>query len=256
MRSEWENDNDWKVHTTDKRIYIMREHNWAFAAWEISKIEGRIKEKSLVVHVDSHLDDVPDGVLVKNLLTARTPQEILEVSKSYDRSLEIVPESNLMQIENFIWASLARGTIEEVIYVSRDDQEVTTLNELRESGWAESKLMLSKLPPNCNYRHQRYHSISSFLESFDGGTFAEFVSNRSVILDLDIDVFNESDYDPILTPMHEVRESIERLLNLYQWDIITIAISPYYCGGALEAELILENVLKVMNIDLSQTHKW
>lgn len=61
MIEAWEKDVHWKVHTEDKRIYIVRDDNWSFAAWEIAKLDNRILERSLVVHVDAHLDDVPEG---------------------------------------------------------------------------------------------------------------------------------------------------------------------------------------------------
>ncbi|SDC48143.1 UPF0489 domain-containing protein [Paenibacillus sp. UNCCL117] len=253
---EWEKDINWKLRTKDRRVYLMRDHNWSFAAWEIAKIDNRIKEKSLVVHVDSHLDDVADGALVTNLLSAKTVEEIMKVSESYDRSSGIFNENNIMHIDNFIWASIARRTIEEVIYVSRDKQEVTSIKGLKQNGGIESRMIMSNLPFDCNYRHLRYHSIESFLMSFNRDNFTDYVSDRTAILDLDIDVFNESDRDPMLAPMHVVRESVESLLNLYPWDIITIAISPDFCGGVLEAEFLLENVLGAMKLDVESMEKW
>ncbi|ADO55637.1 UPF0489 family protein [Paenibacillus polymyxa] len=110
----------------------MRDHNWSFAAWEVSKIENRIQEGSLVVHVDSHFDDVPDGLVVRGLFEAKSKEDIMKVSRSYDRSLGQVPESNLMHIDNFIWALIGRGTIEEVIFVSRDKLELNVLPDVRE----------------------------------------------------------------------------------------------------------------------------
>ncbi|MGG4555225.1 hypothetical protein [Paenibacillus humicus] len=58
MSIEWAKNIEWRVHTPDKQIFLMRDHNWAFAAWEIARLEGKIGEKSLVVHVDSHFDEI------------------------------------------------------------------------------------------------------------------------------------------------------------------------------------------------------
>lgn len=256
MSIPWENNVTWKVSTKDKKFYIMREHNWAFGAWEIAKLDGRIKEKSIVVHVDSHLDDTPDGALVNNLHEAKSHEEILRLSESYDRSKGITPESNIMQIDNFIWAALARGTIEEVIYVSRHDQEVITIEDLRNENDFESKFILSNLPDNCNYRHKRFYSIDEFTETFDEKKFMEHVNNRTVILDLDLDVFNHSDTGVDFPPLFKIRENINQLIALFPWDIITIAISPFYCGGVSEASLLLETVLEVFKIDLDETINW
>lgn len=64
---DWEHEFDWKIYFPEKRIYIMRQHNWAFASWEIEKIKGNLKNQSLLVHVDAHLDDTPDWVFVNGL---------------------------------------------------------------------------------------------------------------------------------------------------------------------------------------------
>ncbi|RXZ78322.1 hypothetical protein EBB07_28925 [Paenibacillaceae bacterium] len=233
----------------------MRDHNWAFAAWEIARIEKRIDEKSLLVHVDAHLDDVPDGVLIRNVIEAKTIEEIMEVCSGHDYLTCEISESNLMKISNFIWPSLARKTIEEVIYVSRDQSEVCTVAELIKHDAVE---IMSKLPSDFSYNHKRFRTIDLFFDQFDENSFKEYVDGRTVILDFDIDIFNEADnvIYPVLTPMHEIREYTERLVNLYPWDLITIAISPVYCGGNLEAELILENVLKPFNLDSSKLKQW
>ncbi|MDG0875188.1 UPF0489 family protein [Paenibacillus thiaminolyticus] len=255
MRSEWEYNVNWKVHTCDKRISIIRDHNWAYAAWEIARIERRINEKSLLVHVDAHLDDTPDGVLVKNATEAKTIEEIIEACSGYDYINGEISDSNLMQVANFIWPSLARKTIEEVIYVSRDQLEVCTVEELIKQDRSD---ILSKLPSDFSYNHKRFESMDLFFDEFDKSSFNEYVAGRTVILDIDIDIFNETDniVYPTLTPMHAIRGYTQKLINLYPWDLITIAISPVYCGGSDEAELILGNVLKGMNPELINMNKW
>lgn len=259
MRKAWENDVHWKVHTEDKRIYIMRDHNWSFAAWEIAKLDNRIRERSLVVHVDAHLDDIADGVLVDNLQTANTMDEVLNVSRGNDYINGVELDSTYtMGIANFIWASLARNTIEDVIYVSNDKNEILTLEELADEETQLSRLILSKLPNDFRYKNERFRGIDEFLNEYNQDTFRDRVGDKSAILDLDIDIFNESDdlINPILTPMFQVREYVEKLLALYPWDLITIAISPVYCGGSLEAELLLDNVLRATSVDLTKISNW
>lgn len=254
MRREWEYDVHWKVQTNDNRIIIMRDHNWAFGAWEIARLESRIKQNSLLVHVDSHLDDAIDGVLLEGLFEANNKEQILELSRGFNYLSRESPDRSYMKYDNFIWPSLARETIGEIIYVSRDKKDMEKLEELKKGDSAESKLILSKLPLNFEHVHQRYTTIEEFLQRYDSKSFSDLVLNRSAILDLDIDVFNFSDdynMNPDLRPLHEVRELTEDLFNLYPWDLITIAISPEYCGGALEAEMLLDNVMKVMKLDLS-----
>lgn len=254
MRREWEQNVHWRVQTNDKRITIMRDHNWAFGAWELARLEGQIKQNSLLVHVDSHLDDAIDGLLLEGLMEAGNKEQIFELSKGFDYSSRETPDRTYMKYDNFIWPSLARETIGEIIFVSRDRKDMQMLEELKKSDSAESKLILSKLPLNFQHKYQRYTTIEEFLQRYNSKSFSDMVLGRSAILDLDIDVFNFSDdynMNPDLRPLHEVRELTEELLNLYPWDLITIAISPEYCGGAHEAEMLLENVVKIMKLDLN-----
>ncbi|GAA4879697.1 hypothetical protein GCM10023310_69840 [Paenibacillus vulneris] len=251
MDLEWKNNIDWKVHTLNKKIYLMRDHNWAFAAWEIAKLEGEIRDKSLVVHVDSHFDDVTDGLSVKGLHDAKTIEEIISVSRSFDRSLGQIPPSNIMHIDNFIWASVGRGTVEEVIHVSKDNQELNTLSDLE---W----YYVDKLPKDCNYRTKLFKNCDAFFEEFSQVRFSEFVGDRTVILDFDIDTFNQLDSTirSDLVPESEVRLCVQKLLDLYPWDLITIAISPDYCGGTEEAAYLLNIVLDEFNLRIEDMVLW
>lgn len=62
--------------------------------------------------------------------------------------------------------------------------------------------------------------------------------------------------DPILLSSDKVRTFTQRLVELYPWDIITIAISPIYCGGYEKAKALLEDVLNVMDIDINKIPRW
>ncbi|WP_256715984.1 UPF0489 family protein [Paenibacillus odorifer] len=251
MNYPWSKDINWKLQSNDKRIYIMRDHNWAFAAWEISKLEKRIVKNSLVVHVDSHFDDVPDGLIVNGLFEAETVEDIINVSRSYDRSLGQTPESNLMHIDNFIWASIGRGTVDEVIFVSRDNQELNQVADLRH-------FYSDKLPVSCNYRTQLFVNTQDFLERYDCESFTDYLGDRTAILDLDIDAFNNTNYigESDLVPEPIIRQYIKGLKELYSWDLITIAISPDYCGGTEDAAYLLNIVLSEFGVDLEDMIKW
>ncbi|MNB85001.1 hypothetical protein D3C75_318850 [compost metagenome] len=251
MNYPWSKDIDWKLQSKDRRLYIMRDHNWSFAAWEISKLEKRIKKNSLVVHVDSHFDDVPDGLIVNGLFEAETIEDILKVSRSYDRSSGQTPESNLMHIDNFIWASVGRGTVEEVIFVSRDTLELNDISNVREE-------YTHCLHSNCKYSSKLFRHTGEFLSSYNKKSFAEYVGNRSAILDLDIDAFNNSDTigESDFISEATIREYVKGLNDLYSWDLITIAISPDYSGGPTGASYLLDVVLSELGIELTDMEKW
>lgn len=253
----WANDINWKVRDSKRRIYLMREHNWAFAAWEIEKMNGNLKNNSILVHVDSHLDDLPDGILIPDILNASSVDKVMRVSEAHDYSSGYSPETQMMRITDFIWPAIARGTIEEVFFVSRQNQEVLSLEELRESEDETNMLIASIIPDYIKYKYIRYMSTREFLDSYTTEEFKKNVGDRSAILDLDIDCFNLSDSaSPNIMPLSQISEEVSSLMSLYHWDVITIAISPFYCGGNSEAEMILETVLKEMRFSIDQTEKW
>lgn len=58
--------NNDRICFPEKRIYIMRDHNWAYYAWDIAKSLGYIRNESSLIHVDSHLDDYCDQLEVED----------------------------------------------------------------------------------------------------------------------------------------------------------------------------------------------
>lgn len=237
----------------------MRQHNWAFAAWEIEKSRGTIKNQSLLVHVDAHLDDTPDGVFVAGLKEAETVEEILRVAQGHDFARKEACPPDCMHIDNFIWAAVARGTIGETIFVSHQEEEVLSLDTLFEEAFLKGNEncmnILSQLPEGCNYKHQRYDDIPSFLSRVDMTTIDAY---QTKILDIDLDYFNTSKEcgSSQLQPLDEVHKSICSLKDLTHWDMITIAISPEFCGGNEEARQLLDAILQVFELNLGDAIRW
>lgn len=255
---EWFHEFDWKVCMPDRRIYIMRQHNWAFAAWEIEKRKGNLRSQSLLVHVDAHLDDTPDGVFVNGLHDAKSIEEIMAVAQGHDyQSGEVCPP-DCMQIDNFIWASVARDTIGETIFVSHQAEEVLTLEILQHEATHKRnencQNIIARLPDGCSYKHQRYWDIDSFLENIDREIF---MTKQTKILDIDLDYFNVSENEtPRLQSIQEIRAALRALRELCQWDVITVAISPEYCGGTEEAAYLLDAFLQEFAINVTEAQKW
>ncbi|MGC5324435.1 UPF0489 family protein [Brevibacillus sp. SYSU BS000544] len=248
----WQDQFDWKVRYPEKRIYLMRQHNWAFAAWELEKVKGNLMNQSLLVHVDAHLDDTPDGVFVTGLHEANTEEEILAVAKGHDYVKSGAAPSNCMQIDNFIWASVARGTIGETIFVSHQDEEVLSLDVLFDEAFLKGNEncmeILSRLPEGCTYQHQRYLDIQSFLS---GVTLASNQMAQTKILDIDLDYFNLSK-----SSKDEIQKSLQDLRNFTKWDVITVALSPEFCGGNETAKQLLDIFLQVFELQLSAADEW
>lgn len=96
------------------------------------------------------------------------------------------------------------------------------------------------------------------MSSYDKKSFAEYIGNRSAILDLDIDAFNNSDIigDSDFISEATIREYVKGLNELYSWNLITISISPDYSGGATGASYLLDIVLSELEIGLTDMEKW
>lgn len=91
----------WKIFFPEKRIFISKEHNWAFAAWEMARFRGWIQSNATLVHVDSHHDDCIDGIQVTGLNDIHSEDDAFAIS-FYDYN----PDSNRIpvRIDNFIFA--------------------------------------------------------------------------------------------------------------------------------------------------------
>lgn len=115
--------------------------------------------------------------------------------------------------------------------------------------------ILAKLPLGCDYRVQRFWDMAEFLQGFDLHTLR---SGQTRILDLDLDYFNKS-HDGLfaqIEPLEQIRATLQKLKFLCDWELITVAISPEYCGGEEEARLLFQTFVKEFELDLSQASHW
>ncbi|WP_044640301.1 hypothetical protein [Risungbinella massiliensis] len=116
--------------------------------------------------------------------------------------------------DTFIWPAFGRGTINNIIYVSNffDDP----FNERTRN-----------LINNRIYEGIRVRSIPELKEVIEFDIVEPFIQNNSLILNLDLDFFNEEDHFndySKLKPDNEVIDSLTYLKNLYNWDLITVAL--------------------------------
>lgn len=119
----WMQDKKWRKKVKDQNIFLMRDHNYAFAAWEISRLRGILNKKATLIHVDSHLDDVPDAVAYPDLLQdIKTEEQAINLASPCDDS-GTLKEQTCMGIDNFIWPAIVRNTIKNVYYICDQKQE-------------------------------------------------------------------------------------------------------------------------------------
>jgi hypothetical protein len=241
-------EHNYRVCFTEARVYISRNHQWAFAAWALGKQSGVIGPKTTLLHVDAHLDDTWDGVIVEGLNIMKNAGDIYEVASK-------------LEIDNFIWAGFAAECFDHIIYVCPVDVDPSDPFDL--SSWnleGEQLRPVKQLLTKKDYKGYRFESIEDFkLHMMNQNSFQVFDPPNSVILDLDLDVFklNLSDLaDQELYPEKQIREHLHFLKNLYPYDMITVALSPAFCGGEKNCEVLYGLFLEVFQLDLSDVQPW
>ena len=152
-----------------------------------------------------------------------------------------------VNIDTFIWPAFGRETINNIIYVSDFSGSKPFEEWTREH--VEGRI----------YEGIRVHSILELKESILQGEIEPYMQDNSLILNLDLDFFNEEDFydrDPKLKSDQEVIESLTYLKNLYNWDLTTVALSPEHCGGEEACNHLFQIFLNVFELDLKKGISW
>ncbi|MGG0287193.1 UPF0489 family protein [Peribacillus butanolivorans] len=230
----------------DKKIFISSEHNWSFAAWELHKREGLIRPNATLIHVDAHLDDIWDGLEVEGLHDIKTEEDVFEVTEK-------------LKIENFIWPAVGTGTIDKVIYVSQQDYGDDPF-DFEEWDFSYPQLKPVKdILDNNKYIGLRYWNLEEFFTKKDSEEVNVLTENKDIILDLDLDYFNINENNLVQDNLMEEQKIIENLTtlrDLYPWSLITVAISPFYCGGDDNALYLLGLFCKVFGVNPEESMSW
>lgn len=67
-------------------------------AWEIERQKGNLCKDSLLLHVDNHFDDVPNGLNVPGVLTAQSREEIMSLIRTNEELYSGKPIKTKIQI--------------------------------------------------------------------------------------------------------------------------------------------------------------
>lgn len=234
----------YKVFFPEKGVFVSDDHNWAFAAWEICRLQKYINNATLV-HVDAHLDDTWDGILVEGLHDIKSIEEVYKVTEKLD-------------VANFIWAGFSTDAINNIIYVTRKTDRFQKHNPFDFNEWDfddHELVEIKKLIQKKKYEGARFESIEELYAM--KGEITKFTKDKPIILDLDLDYFNKSDsFEKNLMEDHFIRESLYQIRDMYEWDLITVALSPIYCGGDDAAWHIYEIFLEVFELKLADAKVW
>lgn len=264
---EWLKNDNWKMKHNKKEIYLMVNHKWAFVVWEFAKIDNIINENSLLIHVDSHLDDVPEIARDERYFSARKKEDILSLA-NYIRTEEDDENFSLnyeLRMDNFIFPSFLRHTIQDIIYVCDQDLEEISIEDINnaannlnvetqdKSGDIGDFIKCYEQINGHEKTIQRFFSVEEYLDEVKS-----LPKEQTKILDLDLDYFNDSNnvFEPNLKSDDTIKSNLKELKEQCEWDIITVALSPRYCGGDENCLHILELFLEVFELDPSDFNAW
>jgi hypothetical protein len=212
---------DFRICFPDKKIYISADHNWAFAAWELHKRAGKIKPNATLIHVDAHLDDIWDGLEVEGLRDIEKYEDVFDVAGK-------------MKIENFIWPAVGTGTIDKVIYVSQYSHIEDPFDFKDWNLFHPDMRPVKEILDRGKYIGLRYWNLEEFLVKKDSQDVKVLTEKPDLILDLDLDYFAEEDIDTATVSLMDEQKIIDNLTSLkdlYPWSLITVSLSPFFCGG-------------------------
>jgi len=105
----------------------------------------------------------------------------------------------------------------------------------------------------------RYWNLEEFLEKKDFAEVKALTEKPDLILDLDLDYFAEEDIETVTVNLMDEQKIIDNLTTLrelYPWNLITVAISPFYCGGDDNAEYLLGLFCKVFGLNPEESLSW
>lgn len=232
------------VSFPNKNIYIFENHNWAFAAWETYRLRGKIKNATLV-HVDGHLDDLPDGTQVDGLLDIKNEKDCYEVASK-------------LEIANFIWAGIATDAIQHPLYISHIRYGIDNINDLLHVEYdpEDDKVMYETLKrKDCTAHRVKYIEDFEYeYTHYPDFLRKHFFENKSLVLDLDLDYFNDTDdlFEDNIMEEERIKENLIYLRDNFAWDLITVALSPLYCGSEANSQYLLDIFIDVFELDVRQ----
>lgn len=222
---------DYIEYFENEKILISTKHNFAFTGWEIARLKGFIEPGAQVVHVDSHIDDIMDGIFVEGIKNIKTVDEAIRVGNQLDYA-------------NFIWAGFGSQTIKEIIHVSDDYLEV--LFNYKEKLNKDELNDVEKILDGNDYKGKRVNYISEIKE--------EYLWKDNIILDLDLDYFvkkksNGSIVEEVMDDVDSIRHDLTVLKNMRDWNFITVALEPLCCGGDDNSKIIFDIFKEVFGLD-------
>lgn len=186
-----------------KNVWLMDDHKWAYYIWEKFKYQNSAKMPPVVVHLDYHWDGINDfrnSTDVRNLIKINNLETIHN----------LVEKDKFIRKDSFIAPAIIRGIINEVHFYRLQFDTERGLDEP----------FLSKFKAK-QYIHNDIYAL------------VDAVSQKPIVFDIDLDLFNRSDMweEGNLWKEQEMLRFLETCsLSIRNSSLITIAMSYCYSG--------------------------
>ncbi|WP_181351304.1 UPF0489 family protein [Thalassobacillus sp. CUG 92003] len=214
----------WKIKYPNRNIYVMRDHNCAFSAWEFGRKNREIKPGARLLHVDFH-----DDYLEPNWRVPEVKNE---------REALILGEK--LEIFEFIKAAEATNTIKEVYMIGDYDN-----------------------PPEDVIHSYTYHQFENeHRMEFFRPVNQSFILDLDLDF-FNLHAYNNIENNLNGNPFRYSDEYIKNQLGRFKqyddegdWDLITVCISPEHCGGHQTAQEIFDIFIEFFGLHEEEYVHW
>ncbi|SIS66660.1 UPF0489 family protein [Salimicrobium salexigens] len=222
MKKVQDMEHNWKIKYPRRNVYLMRNHNWAFSAWEIGRINKEIKPGAKLLHVDFH-DDYSEPS--QRLNEIETKEEAIRIAET-------------LTITEFIKAAEKTGTIKEVFSIG--DYEKPS----------------DEICHSYTYNQFEYEYRKEFFRT-EGQSFILDLDLDFFNLHAHRFIDNNHDNNPYRFSDEFIRKQLEFLKNYEdEWSLVSVCISPEHCGGSENAQQILEIFLDTFDLNNEDYIYW
>lgn len=217
----WDDEYFEEIHPN---VWLMDDHKWAYYIWEKFRYENTVKIPLVLAHLDYHWDGINDFKeldIKKNLIEIDNLESIYQLFAHPSRIIR----------DSFIAPAIIRGIVKEVhFFCFQNNTEI---------GLDETLLEI-------------FHAKQFIHGSIE--TLKKEIGERSVLFDLDLDIFNRSTntLKPDLWEKHEILNLIHSCSKMIKNSLlITVAMSSMYIGTEEDTRKITRTVIPAI-IELLQ----
>jgi len=200
-------------------VWLMDNHKWTFYVWEDYRFRRSVGIPPILVHMDKHWDGVND------FQTPETIADLININ-SAKGVMNLIEHKSLVRYDSFIAPSIIRGFVKEVhFYCLQDDTDVGLDDDLL-------------------YRYKAKQFIHKTLKSL-----IEHVGGRSILFDLDLDLFNRSDQwnEGDIWPEEDIVRFMGKCSELIiNSPLITVAMSFDYSGTDKDTKYLAKLVIPII----------